>query len=128
MDFLSLESALLLQGTEPYYGYGWSSTSIDDGTVDGSLYGSANGASSSRVGGGGGGDYYSHGVGYGSDNHVAKIQTPLDPLLKDLKREHASSAGPQDVLASLISNEELEFLLKTASLRTATTKSSDGAG
>ena len=128
MDFLSLESALLLQGTEPYYGYGWSSTSIDDGTVDGSLYGSANGANSSRVGGGGGGDYYSHGVGYGSDNHVAKIQTPLDPLLKDLKREHASSAGPQDVLASLISNEELEFLLKTASSRTATTKSSDGMG
>lgn len=132
MDFLSLESALLLQGGTPYFGYGWSDPSsgntADDGTVDGgSIYGPSN-VGSSRGVGVAGGDYYSHGVGYGSDNHVAKLQTPLDPLLKELKREHASSAGPQDVLASLISKEELEFLFKTASSRTSTTKSSDASG
>ncbi|KAL7500860.1 hypothetical protein ACHAWT_010361 [Skeletonema menzelii] len=132
MDFLSLESALLLQGGTPYFGYGWSDPSssgnkADDGTVDGSIYGPSNAANSRGVGVAGG-DYYSHGVGYGSDNHVAKLQTPLDPLLKELKREHASSAGPQDVLASLISKEELEFLFKTAISRTSTTKSSDGSG
>jgi tetratricopeptide (TPR) repeat protein len=131
MDFLSLENALLLQGGTPYFGYGWSDPSssgnaADDGTVDGSIYGPSNGVNSRGVGLGC--DYYSHGVGYGSDNHVAKLQTPLDPLLKELKREHASSAGPQDVLASLISKEELEFLFKTASLRTSTTKSTDGSG
>ena len=132
MDFLSLESALLLQGGTPYFGYGWSDPSssgnaADDGTVDGSIYGPSNVVNSRGVGVAGG-DYYSHGVGYGSDNHVAKLQTPLDPLLKELKREHASSAGPQDVLASLISKEELEFLFKTASSRTSTTKSTDGSG
>ena len=133
MDFLSLESALLLQGGTPYFGYGWSDPSSsgngeDDGTVDGSIVysGTSNVVNSRGVGVGG--DYYSHGVGYGSDNHVAKLQTPLDPLLKELKREHASSAGPQDVLASLISKEELEFLFKTASSRTSTTKSTDGSG
>jgi len=42
------------------------------------------------------------------------MPTPLDPLLKHLKREYAASAGPQDVLASVISNRELEFLLNTA--------------
>ena len=90
MDFLSLESALLLQGGTPYFGYGWSDpsssgTTTDDGTVDGgSIYGPSN-VGSSRGVGVAGGDYYSHGVGYGSDNHVAKLQTPLDPLLKELK-------------------------------------------
>ena len=130
MDFLRLESALLLQNGNSF-GCGWSDPSssgnaADDGTVDGSIYGSSSIVNGRGVGIGG--DYYSHGVGYGSENHVAKLHTPLDPLLKELKREHASSAGPQDVLASLISKEELEFLLMTASSRTSTTKSSDGSG
>mmetsp|Transcript_20902 Transcript_20902/g.45314 ORF Transcript_20902/g.45314 Transcript_20902/m.45314 type:complete len:3366 (+) Transcript_20902:339-10436(+) len=106
MDFLPLESALLLQGGDT-----WSldptapASGGTDGPVDGSssIIGPSNIVGSSTRGVGG---YYCS-----SDHNVAKLPTPLDPLLKYLKREYASSAGPQDVLASTISAKELECLL-----------------
>mmetsp|Transcript_15876 Transcript_15876/g.34203 ORF Transcript_15876/g.34203 Transcript_15876/m.34203 type:complete len:672 (+) Transcript_15876:322-2337(+) len=135
MDFLSLESALLLQGGEPYYGYGWSGSDptvfpSGIGGVGAMGGGSIVGHSSSVAGGGGGvgargvssatggygtGGYDRHHHYQNHHHHVVANNklpaTPLDPLLKYLKREYASSAGPQDILASTISTKELEFLL-----------------
>ncbi|KAL7543713.1 hypothetical protein ACHAXR_013532 [Thalassiosira sp. AJA248-18] len=155
MDFPSLESTLLLQGTEPYYGYGWhssdnnpiitSSTTGVGGITDGGgvggggdgnssivgpssvitsttargLSGAATGGYAAAAAGGGGynGNSSSSSSSDGNNNHAAaKLPTPLDPLLKYLKREYASSAGPQDVLATMISTKELEFLVNETSM------------
>ena len=121
MDFLSLESSLFLQGTEPYYGYGWHSDPTAstgrnaDGPGDGSsIIGPSSVITSTTRGGGGAGGYHSSGGSNDSSQSssaVKKVPSPLDPLLKYLKREYASSAGPQDVLATMISSKELEYLL-----------------
>ena len=144
-DFLSLENALLLQGGEPYYGHGWSSSTTptafgyDSSSVDGGgtsrdgssivgpsrIVGSAGVVtrSSSSVAG-----LYSYGNNQSSSsslptNNNNKLPTPLDPLLKYLKREYASSAGPQDVLASNMSGIEMEYLISNATAAvTALTK------
>lgn len=122
MDFVSLESALLVQGGDPYYGYGWSLDPMSSSANIGGGADAADGGSSivgpSSVVGARGGDGYSGslggggggiiGDGYGSNNGGVsnRLSTPLDPLLKYLRREYASSAGPQDVLT-----KELELLM-----------------
>jgi len=109
----------------PIEGYGWS-----DPTA--SINGGSGGSSSSSIVGpsrmvGANGSIRPPGYGgatYSStsqSNSTNKISTPIDPLIKYLKREYASSAGPQDVLASSISVRDLEFLLNET---TATSKSS----
>ena len=139
MDYLSLESALLLQGGEPYYGYGWSSkmdptsSAMNSLMEDGHLGGyttstEASGMNANITAGYGGAISCGGGVGVGGggivgnrnrahNQTVARMPTPLDQLLLYLKREYASSAGPQDVLASVISNDELEFLLNAATVK-----------
>lgn len=118
MDFLSLENALLIQGGEPYYGYGWSDPTANGGGVDdGSTRSSIIGPSQTSRGSIFMGEISYFNANISSDSNNNKLSTPIDPILKHLKREYASSAGPQDILASTISPKELEFLSSATSLK-----------
>ena len=155
MDFPSLDSARLLQGGEPYHGNGWSLVDAaagggasggggadvtDGGSIQGPSSGSTVGGGSlssysESVPGGGGGGYYNSTGGYYDCGHSCGIAdrhplpvTPLDPLLTYLRGKYASSAGPQDVLASSISTEELEFLLNETTAAMAPTGGGGGGG
>lgn len=106
MSFQSLEGALLLQGGGQYYGNGWSNPAAPRGGADGAGPGEGGGVVGPSIVAG------SHRGGDDTDRVASRLPTPLDPLLKYLKREYASSAGPQDVLApGSVSPREVEFLL-----------------
>jgi hypothetical protein len=65
---------------------------------------------------------------YGSDHHIAKLSTPLDPLLKHLKKTYASSAGPQDVMGCAISNENLDRWFNTSNTGSSNVASRESKG